>query len=114
MYTCRQNVYDEFWGLYQPHQRIENSDMAKLGFPGLLSFNGRPIIPDNHNEAGTVNAFNEEFLFLCVHKDEDMRKETIERMETSNSMLMRMFWMGNLVSNNRRFQGKMSDLSTAA
>ena len=114
MFTCRQNLYDEIWGVYQPHQRIENSEMAKLGFSGLLSFNGKPIIPDSHNDANTVLAINEEYVFLAVHRDEDMRKETIERMETSNSMLMRLFWMGNVVCNNRRFQGKMTDLSVAS
>ena len=88
--------------------------MAKLGFSGVLQFNNKPLIVDSHALDNTIIAVNEEYFFLVVHKDEDMRKETIERMETSNSMLMRLFWMGNVMSNNRRFQGKLSDLSVAA
>ena len=113
-FYMKQSLYDECWSLFQPHQRIENSDMAKLGFSGVLQFNNKPLIVDSHALDNTIIAVNEEYFFLVVHKDEDMRKETIERMETSNSMLMRLFWMGNVMSNNRRFQGKLSDLSVAA
>ncbi len=109
-----QSVYDEFWSLYQPHQRIESTEMAKLGFSGVLQFNGKPMIVDSHMRANYVYGVNENYLFLAVHKDEDMRKETIERMETSNSMLMRLFWMGNVVCNNRRFQGELGDISIAS
>ena len=72
------------------------------------------MIVDSHCKANSMYFLNEEYLFLCVHRDENMRRETIEKLETSNSMLMRIFWMGNLVSNNRRFQGELADIEVSA
>lgn len=110
----QQNVYDQVWSLFQPHQRLMSQEMEALGFPNTLTFNGIPILVDSHCQAKTLYFLNEDFLFLCVHKDENMRRETIERLETSNSMLMRVFWMGNLVSNNRRYQGELVDIEVTA
>jgi hypothetical protein len=112
--TCKQDVYDQVWSLYQPHQRLMSQEMSDLGFENVLTFNGRPIVVDSHCQAKTIYFLNEDYLFLCVHKDENMRRETLERLETSNSMLMRIFWMGNLVCNNRRFQGELVDIEVAA
>jgi hypothetical protein len=109
-----QNVYDQGWALFQPHQRLMSEEMSALGFKNILTFNGKPWIVDSHCEAQRVLFVNEEYCKLYVHKDEDMRKETIERLETSNSMLMRIFWMGNLVCNNRRFQGELIDIEVAS
>lgn len=112
--TCRQNVYDQVWSLFQPHQRLMSEEMAKLGFENVLTFNGVPIIVDSHCKAKTIYFLNEDYLFLCVHRDENMRKESLERLETSNSMLFRIFWMGNLVANNRRYQGELTDIEVSA
>lgn len=109
-----QAVYDVVWSLFQPHQRLMSEEMAGLGFKDILTFNGKPILVDSHCKANTIYFLSEQYLQLCVHRDEDFRKETLERLETSNSMLMRIFWMGNLASNNRRFQGELNDIEIAA
>jgi len=114
MITCKQDVYDQLWSLYQPHQRLISEEMSDLGFENILTFNGVPVIVDSHMKAGSMYFINEDYAFLCVHREENMRKETIERLETSNSMLMRVFWMGNLVCNNRRFQAELDDISVAS
>lgn len=113
MLTGLQNVYDQAWSLYQPTQRLMNSDMAKLGFINVLEFNGVPFIVDSHNASGEILFINEDYAQLAVHVNENLRSETIERMETSASMLARIFWAGNLTCSNRRFQGKLSDISVA-
>ena len=112
--VSRQNVNDELWTLFQPHQRLMSGEMGKLGFENVLEVNGIPFIVDSHADAGAFHLLNENFLFLAVHKEENWRKETLERLETTNSMLTRFFWMGNLICNNRRFQGKLSDIDVAA
>ena len=112
--TCRQNVQDQIWSLFQPHQRLMSSEMENLGFSNVLTFNGVPIIVDSHMKANSLYFVNENYAFLCVHKDENLRRETLEKLETSNSMLMRIFWMGNLVVNNRRFQGELADIEVSA
>jgi len=72
------------------------------------------MVIDSHCKANSMYLLNEEYLFLSVHKDENMRRETIEKLETSNSMLMRIFWMGNLICNNRRFQAELTDIEVSA
>ena len=114
MLTCKQAIFDQIWSLYQPTQRLVSAEMSKLGFDNVLEFNGQPIIVDSHNAAGEVLFLNEDYVQLAVHPEENLRSETIERMETSASMLARIFWAGNIVCSNRRFQGKLSDLSYAA
>jgi len=112
--VCTQAVYDQAWSLFQPHQRLVSEEMGKLGFPNTLAFNGIPVLVDSHCKANAMYFLNEEYLYLAVHKDENMRRETIDKLEDSNSMLMRIFWAGNLVCNNRRFQGELDDIEVAS
>jgi len=112
--VCRQNVYDQLWSLYQPHQRLMSKEMAQLGFEDVLVFNGKPVIVDSHCEAQKILFLNEEYLGLAVHKDENMRVDKKESLETSNSMLHKIFWMGNLVCNGRRYQAELSDIEVAS
>lgn len=114
MLTCDKDVYDQIWALYQPHQRIFNSEMGKLGFTDVLEFNGKPIIPDEHASANQLLFIDEKNTYLCAHRDENMRVETLERLETSNSMLSRIFWMGNLVCHSRRTNGLLDDIEVAS
>lgn len=111
---CRQNVYDQAWSLFQPSQRLMSEEMAGLGFKNVLEFNGKPILVDNHAPAKTIYFVNEDFVKLCVHREENLRKETLERLETSNSMLMRIFWMGNLVCQSRRTNASLEDIEVAS
>jgi len=112
--TCDKDVYDQAWALYQPHQRIFNSAMAKLGFEDILEFNGKPIVMDEHASANQMLFIDEKNTYLCFHRDENMRVETLERLETSNSMLSRIFAMGNLVCHSRRSNGLLDDIEVAS
>lgn len=111
---AKQAIYDQLWSLYQPHQRLMSEDMAKLGFKNVLEFNGIPVVVDSHMKDGSIFLINEDYVQLAVHSQENMRKETLEKLETSNSMLMRIFWMGNLICSNRRFQAELADLEYSA
>jgi hypothetical protein len=114
MATCKQNVYDEVWSLFQPYQRIESAEMGELGFKGVLQVNGIPLIVDSHMKANSIFFINENHAYLVVHKDYDMKKQHHESLETTDSMLTKIFWAGNLVCSNRRFQAELADLSVAA
>jgi hypothetical protein len=110
----KQDVHDEVWSLFQPHQRLMSESMKKLGFEGILEVNGIPFIVDSHMVANKIFLLNENFLFLAAHRQENWRKETINSLETTNSMLTKMYWMGNLICNNRRFQGELADIEVAS
>jgi len=111
--VCKQNVLDQVWGLFQAHQRLMSEEMAGLGFSNILTFNGKPVIADSHAVAGQIFFIDEKHVFLQVMKDENMRVETLEKLESANAMLTKIFWMGALVCNSRRSNALLSDIATA-
>jgi type IV secretory pathway VirB3-like protein len=58
-------------------------------------------------------ALNENYAQLVIHKDNNMRKEHHASLETTDSMLTKIFWMGNLTCSQRRRQGKLEDIQVA-
>lgn len=108
--VAKQNVYDEVYNLFTPFQRIESEEVAKLGFKSLV-VNGKPLVVDSEMKANSIYFINEEFAQLVVHSDNDMRKEHHPMLETTDSMLTKIFWMGNLTCSHRRAHGELADLS---
>jgi hypothetical protein len=113
LFVSRQNVYDEAYNLFTAFQRIESEDMGKLGFKSLM-INGKPLVVDSHAPAKSFIALNEEYVNLFIHKDNNMRKEHHSSLETTDSMLTKIFWMGNLGCSQRRRQGLLNAISVAA
>ena len=110
--VAKQNVFDEVYNLFTAYQRIESEDIGKLGFKSLM-VNGKPFVVDSHMKAASIFFINEDYAQLAVHKDNDMRKEHHQSLETTDSMLSKIFWMGNLTCSNRRFHGELGDIKTA-
>jgi hypothetical protein len=109
----QQKVFDETYNLFTAFQRIESEEIGKLGFKSLM-VNGIPLVVDAHAPAKTMLAINEEYAQLVVHKDNNMRKEHHQALETSDSMLTKIFWMGNLTCSQRRRHGSLKDIQVAA
>ena len=109
-----QNVYDQLWSLIQPAQRIFNGEMGKLGFENILEVNGVPFIVDSHMKANSIFFLNENHVELTVHKNSNMRIVSHDSLESSDSMLKKIFWSGNLTCSNRRFQAELADIEVAA
>lgn len=111
--VAKQNVYDEVYNLFTPFQRVESAEIGKLGFKSLV-VNGKPLVVDSEMAAESIYFINEEFAHLVVHSDNDMRKEHHPMLETTDSMLTKIFWMGNLTCSHRRAHGVLADLNVAA
>jgi hypothetical protein len=110
LFVARQNVYNEAYNLFTPFQRIESEEIGKLGFKSLM-INGKPLIVDAAAASGEMLAINENFVDLRIHKDNDMRKEHHSSLETSDSSLTKIFFMGNLACSQRRANGKLSGIT---
>lgn len=109
----KQDVYDEAYSLFQPHQRLESDEIGKLGFKSLV-INGIPLVVDSHAASGCMWAVNEEYAKLVIHKDGDMRKVHHPYLEETDSSLHKIFWAGNLTCSNRRMHGELADIKVAA
>lgn len=110
LFVSRQNVYNEVYNLFTAFQRIESEEMGKLGFKSLM-VNGKPLVVDSHAAANAVTALNEEYVHMFIHKDNNMRKESHSSLETTDSMLTKVFWMGNIGCSQRRRQGILKDIT---
>jgi len=111
------NIYSQLWALYQPYQRLEvgnDPTMEKLGFEGIKKFNSAVILVDENMVANQIHILNENFFFLAVHKDEDMRIEKVSSLEKQNAMLTKIFFMGNVICNQRRRQALLSDIEASS
>lgn len=111
--VSKQNVFDEAYNLFTAYQRIESEEIGKLGFKSLM-INGIPLVVDAHAPDESMYAINEEYAQLFIHKDNNMRKEHHESLETTDSMLTKVFWMGNLGCSQRRAHGVLEDIEVAA
>jgi|GEM_PF-3171543 len=111
---CKQNVYDQVWNLYQPHQRIVNEEMAKLGFQGIIEFNGVPVIVDSHAVAQKLYMINENHINFTAHKEMFMSIEEFDKLESFFGIMKRIYIMGNFVSDLRRVHGKLEGITVAS
>lgn len=102
--------YNRYYGQLQPQQRFMDSETAKGGFSSLM-FNGIPFIADDYCPANNIVLLNENYLHLCVHKDEDMRFSGFQKPENQNIRLGQVFWMGALGSSNNRMHGRLSAIA---
>lgn len=104
MILTTQIGFDTFFSAYEDNQRFEDSGMASLGFETIL-FRRIPIVVDSHIVAGRMYFLNENFLQLITHQDENFRFAPFREPINQKAMVGFIFWTGNLVCNDPRFQG---------
>lgn len=105
-----QDIFDDYYSLLQPQQRFQDVESAKGGFTSLM-FNGKPIIVDSKCPAGYMFMFNEDYLDLYVHPQEDFRFEPFAKPINQNVKIAHIYWQGALCSSNNRFHAGFSALT---
>ena len=96
-------LYNKLYGQYQPAQRFMDSDVAKGGFRNLL-FNGVPVVVDSHTPANNFHFYNEDYLQLYYHSQENFRFEDFLRIPTQNTNFAKIWWAGEYVCSSPRKQ----------
>jgi hypothetical protein len=94
-----------------PLQRYTNADSATQGFT-TLSFNGIPVVSDKNAPASYLFMLNLDHLWLCAHKDEDMRYKKPTEPLNQAAELGQIFWMGNICCDSRRRQAVMTAIAS--
>ncbi len=105
-----QTLYEKYESLLLPAYRIEDRRMGDLGFDSL-QFKGIPIVYDDALEAiasDTQYYLNDNYVALRTHSQNDFYWTEIRNPITQFVDTMLCMWMGNLTTNNSRFQGKLS------
>ena len=103
-------LYNSYYGLLQPQQRFQDSEVAKGGFDSIM-FNSKPVIADSYCPANHMFFLNENYLHMWVHKDADMKFEEFQKPINQDVKVAKILWMGAFGSSNNRLHGAMSALT---
>ena len=100
-----QAIYDAYETSLQANKRFAGDDaIANAGFDSLR-FKGATVVVDSHCPAGHMYFLNTNYLDFKVHQDRNFQFEDFRRLESSDNMQSRLFWMGQLTCSNPSMQG---------
>ena len=100
-----QAIYDAYETSLQANKRFAGGDdISNAGFDSLR-FKGASVVVDSHCPAGQMYFLNTNYLDFKVHKDRNFAFEDFKRLEGSDNIQARLFWMGQLTCTNPRMQG---------
>jgi hypothetical protein len=104
--VCTQAIYDQIWYYADARQRLGNEEAAKLGYTSI-DFNGVPIIVDKDCATGDLYMLNTDYIYLKVHKDDDMAATPFLQPTTQLVKVKYITWTGQLVCSNPRRQARL-------
>jgi hypothetical protein len=104
-----QAIFDKYWSLLTPNQRYSSEETANAGFRNLL-FNGVPVVVDKTCTAENMFFINEEYIDFISHQSRNFEVTPFKELEGYDMIQSRVYWMGNLVSSNCRYQGRIVDI----
>lgn len=107
------SVFSKFKGLLTGIQRTTRENTLNgLGHAGQsIVYNGIDHIIENNMAANTLFYVDENHFKLHVHKDHNMRRESIQSLETADALLERIFLYGAVVASERKFHSRVNDIS---
>lgn len=113
LYVTTRTVHEGYEASLQPQARYQMSNMAADGGINTLTFKGMPFIWSDYCTSGTCYVLNLNHLYLFVHEDANFSPsgEGLQKPINQNSGVDQMFFMGNMLADNRRKQGKLTGLT---
>ena len=103
-----QAIYDAYESSLQANKRFAGGDdIANAGFSSLR-FKGASVVVDSHVPAGQMYFLNTNYIDFKVHQDRNFAFEDFKRLEGSDNLQSRLFWMGQLTCSNPRMQGVLA------
>lgn len=108
--VATQDIWDKVWTLSDAKQQLGTEEALKLGFTSI-NFNGASMIVDKNCTAGYLYMLNTKYLYLKVHKDDNMEATPFLQGTTQLVKTKYITWTGQLVCSNPRYQGVMWGLT---
>lgn len=103
-----QLLYEKYEALLQANQRFNDSSKADGSFQTLL-YRGSSMIWDLACPATFMYFLNSKFLKLTVHKEANFTTSPFEKIQGQDGWFALVLMNGNLLTNNRRYQGLMTN-----
>ena len=107
------SVFTKFKGILVSQQRVTREDtVSGQGHKGqVIVYNGIDHMIENNMPANTMFFVDEEHTKLHVHQDHNMRRQSIQDLETADALLERIFLYGALCSQERKFNSRINDIT---
>lgn len=113
LYMTTEDLKDAFEASLQVQARYSDVKLVDAGFDNIL-FGGMPVVSDNKQSAGIVDALNTRFLDVDSHKDYNFTKPTwaspIDQPDTKVAFIK---WSGQMVCRNRAAHARHTGLTTS-
>lgn len=108
------DLYTVYEGGLQDLQRYGDTKAAGMGFEALKYKSASVIFDDNSNFGTTSETgyfLNTKHLYLMQHPDADWKEGESKTPVNQDKIVIPLYWMGNMATNQRRLQGKLIDNS---
>lgn len=111
LYVTTEVLKDAFEASLQVQARYSDEDLVNAGFENIL-FGSRPVVSDNKQTAGIVDALNLQFLDVDTHVDYNFTTpkwaSPIDQPDTKVAFIR---WGGQLVCRNRKAHARHTNLT---
>lgn len=114
LYITTEVLKDAFENSLQQQARYTSQNLAEAGFDNVL-FKGNPLVADDKQAAGQVDAYNTRYLELMHHSERNFTKPVWEKVSpnTPETFVANTRWVGQLVCKNRSAHARRVGLTAA-
>lgn len=111
VYLTNKTIFQKFEQTRLPLERITNGNLsANAGFTSL-TFKGKPVVYGNYIGSGLMFGLNMNYVYLAVDSETDFVTTPFITPANQTIKVAYILWRGNLVTNNRRRQFKLTSIS---
>ena len=111
VYITNKTIFQKFEQTRLPLERISNGTMsANAGFTNL-TFKGKPLVYGNYIGSGLLFGLNMNYIYLAVDSETDFVTTPFISPTNQTIKVAYILWRGNLLTNNRRRQFKLTSIS---
>ena len=110
MVITTQSVFEFYEGELQPQMRFSDERLADGGFVSL-TYKGNPFVFDKACTTGRLYMLNLDFLSLVIDRASNFVPSPFVRPANQDARTSQLLFMGELTTNNRRRQGKLTGIT---
>jgi len=111
VYLTNKTIFQKFEQTRLPLERITNGNLtANAGFTSL-TFKGKPVVYGNYIGSGLMFGLNMNYVYLAVDSVTDFVTTPFITPANQTIKVAYILWRGNLITNNRRRQFKLTSIS---
>jgi hypothetical protein len=111
VYLTTKTVFQKYEQTRLPLERISNGNLTFNAGAKNLTFKGVPVVYGNYIASGLMFGLNMNYIYLAVDSETDMITTPFITPANQTVKVAYILWRGNLITNNRRRQFKLTSIS---